>query len=481
MPELDGEVISRWPTYAALRSERGTQIFNRLKPDILSALAKSADPHGALLAFDGFLAGLPAGVQLFSLFEANPQLVNLIVDIASTAPALAHHLSRNAGVFDAVIGGDFFADWKGALALAAELGARLEEEDDYERKLDVARRWMKEWHFRVGVHFLRGLTGAEEAGAQYAELAEAVLRALWPEVVAQFSAKHGPPPGKGATVIGMGSLGAGRLTSASDLDIIVIYDPEDVEMSEGRRPLATRPYYARLTQALVTAVTAPMAEGRLYELDMRLRPSGNQGPVATSWPAFKAYQEGEAWLWEHLALVRARPICGLESLGQAFNDFRKQLLAEKGQDHARTVTGVAEMRAKIAAAKAPSGPWDAKIGAGRLQDIELFSQMGALAGGVSNLRVQAGVKGLVSAGLIDKAQSEGLMRAYRLLWALNLTTRFLSDKPFDADVASEGATQLVLRETGAKDLASLQAELQSCATTAADVIAANLRGAGDEG
>lgn len=481
MPELDGEVISRWPTYAALRSERGTQIFNRLKPDILSALAKSADPHGALLAFDGFLAGLPAGVQLFSLFEANPQLVNLIVDIASTAPALAHHLSRNAGVFDAVIGGDFFADWKGALALTAELGARLEEEGDYERKLDVARRWMKEWHFRVGVHFLRGLTGAEEAGAQYAELAEAVLRALWPEVVAQFSAKHGPPPGKGATVIGMGSLGAGRLTSASDLDIIVIYDPEDVEMSEGRRPLATRPYYARLTQALVTAVTAPMAEGRLYELDMRLRPSGNKGPVATSWPAFKAYQEGEAWLWEHLALVRARPICGLESLAQAFNDFRKQLLAEKGQDHTRTVTGVAEMRAKIAAAKAPSGPWDAKIGAGRLQDIELFSQMGALAGGVSNLRVQAGVKGLVSAGLIDRAQSEGLMRAYRLFWALNLTTRFLSDKPFDADVASEGATQLVLRETGAKDLASLQVELQSCAATAADVIVANLRGAGDEG
>jgi glutamate-ammonia-ligase adenylyltransferase len=139
------------------------------------------------------------------------------------------------------------------------------------------------------------------------------------------------------------------------------------------------------------------------------------------------------------------------------------------------------MRAKIAAAKAPSGPWDAKIGAGRLQDIELFSQMGALAGGVSNLRVQAGVKGLVSAGLIDKAQSEGLMRAYRLFWALNLTTRFLSDKPFDADVASEGATQLVLRETGAKDLASLQVELQSCAATAADVIVANLRGAGDEG
>lgn len=478
---LDQDVISRWPTYAALRSERGTQIFNRLKPDILRALALSSDPHAALLAFDGFLAGLPAGVQLFSLFEANPQLVDLVVDIVSTAPALARHLSRNSAVFDAVIGGDFFSDWPSVAALAGELGALLTAEEDYERKLDLARRWNKEWHFRVGVHFLRGLTGAEEAGTQYAQLAEAALVALWPEVVAQFEEKHGPQPGKGATVIGMGSLGAGRLTSASDLDIIVIYDPEDVEMSTGRRPLATRPYYARLTQALVTAVSAPMAEGRLYELDMRLRPSGNQGPVATSWPAFKSYQQSEAWLWEHLALVRARPICGLASLAAEFAAFRQAILAEKGQDRSRTRRGVAEMRSKIATAKSPSGPWDAKLGAGRLQDIELFSQMGALAAGGASVRVQAGVKGLLEAGLVDKAASQALMRAYRLLWALNLSTRFLSDKPFDADSASVGAAQLVLRETGANCLASLQTELQSCANAAAAIIAATLGGAGDEG
>jgi [glutamine synthetase] adenylyltransferase / [glutamine synthetase]-adenylyl-L-tyrosine phosphorylase len=484
IPELDSDVISRWPTYAALRSERGTQIFKRLKPDILRALAKSSDPHAALLAFDGFLAGLPAGVQLFSLFEANMQLVDLVVDIVSTAPALATYLSRNSSVFDAVIGGDFFSEWPGVSPLAAELSARLAAEDDYERKLDQARRWNKEWHFRVGVHFLRGLTGAEEAGAQYAQLAEAALKALWPEVVAQFAEKHGPPPGKGAAVIGMGSLGAGRLSSASDLDIIVIYDPEDVEMSEGRRPLATRPYYARLTQAMVTAVSAPMAEGRLYELDMRLRPSGNQGPVATSWPAFKAYQLDEAWLWEHLALVRARPVCGLETLGAEFTAFRQALLAEKGQDRERTCKGIAEMRGKIAAAKAPNGPWDAKLGRGRLQDIELFSQMGALtaeATGASSMRVQAGVKGLLRAGLIDKTDSEALMRAYRLLWALNLSTRFLSDKPFEAEAASEGATQLVLRETGSQDLASLRDELQSCTERVAKMIDAVLEGPDDEG
>ncbi|WP_298804680.1 hypothetical protein [uncultured Lentibacter sp.] len=303
----------------------------------------------------------------------------------------------------------------------------------------------------------------------------------WGKMDAEKLVKDGPPPGKGAAVIGMGSLGAGRLTSSSDLDIIVIYEADGAEMSQGRRPLATRPYYARLTQALVTAVNAPMAEGRLYELDMRLRPSGNQGPVATSWPAFQAYQQDEAWLWEHLALVRARPVCGLESLGAKFRAFREALLVEKGQDLARTRQGVAEMRAKIAAAKAPNGVWDAKIGPGRLQDIELFSQMGALSAGSASLRVQAGLKGLLSAGIVDKAAVDSLMHAYRQLWAVNLSTRFLSDKPFEAERASEGASQLLLRETGAKSLVSLATELQGLAQTAAAVIDKALQGAGNEG
>src|SRR5210317_805597 len=113
----------------------------------------------------------------------------------------------------------------------------------------------------------------------------------------------------------MGSLGAGRLHATSDLDVIVIYDAMGVEASDGKRPLAARIYYARLTQALITAMTAPMAEGRVYEVDMRLRPSGNKGPVATSWDAFQSYQMGEAWIWEHLALSRARVIAGPQAFG----------------------------------------------------------------------------------------------------------------------------------------------------------------------
>jgi len=366
-PPLDPEsakVAEGWSNYPALRSSRAVQIFDRLRPVILQRLTQAANTPEALRAFDGFLAGLPAGVQLFALFEANPSLIDLIVDICATAPQLAVYLSRNAGVLDAVLGGGFFAPWPGAGALRAELSQALDGIDDYERKLDAARRWTKEWHFRVGVHHLRGLIDAFEAGKQYADLAEAVVASVWPACVADFAAKHGAPPGRGAMVLGMGSLGAGRLNAASDLDLIVIYDADGAEASDGRRPLAVRHYYARLTQALVTALTAPMAEGRLYEVDMRLRPSGRQGPVAPSWAAFRDHQQTAAWTWEHLALTRARPIAGEASLGEDIEAFRRSLLAAKGQGGA-VRRDVADMRARLGAAKPGQGAWEAKLGPGR--------------------------------------------------------------------------------------------------------------------
>ncbi|MCG6883543.1 MAG: glutamine-synthetase adenylyltransferase, partial [Silicimonas sp.] len=258
----DNTLLSRWSAFPALRSPRSVEILKRVWPRVEARLDEAGNPEEALSHFESFLKGLPAGVQLFSLFEANPQLLDLVIDIVDTAPGLGQYLTRHAGVFDAVIGGQFFEDWPGESLLARRLGEALAEEVDYEKKLDRARAWEKEWHFRVGVHFLRGLTDAETTGRQYADLAGAVVRALWPVVVGEFAVKHGPPPGRGAGVVAMGSLGAGRLTASSDLDMIVIFDAEGAEASEGRRPLATRTYFARLTQALVTALSAPMSEGR---------------------------------------------------------------------------------------------------------------------------------------------------------------------------------------------------------------------------
>ncbi|WP_317054460.1 glutamine-synthetase adenylyltransferase [Roseovarius rhodophyticola] len=470
---LDEEIIAGWPAYPALRSSRALEIFRRLRPDILSRLSRASNPNEALRAFDGFLAGLPAGVQVFSMFEANPQLIDLLVDIAGTSPALSSYLSRHARVFEAVIAGDFFADWPGEETLFAEAQARLDSEDDYERKLDAARRWHKEWHFRIGVHHLRDLSDAQRAGQQYADLAKATLRVVWDVVRAQFEAKHGPAPGRGAAVLGMGSLGAGWLNAGSDLDLIVIYDPKDDDSSDGPRPLAARPYFARLTQALITALTAPMAEGRLYEVDMRLRPSGNQGPVATSWGSFRSYQRDEAWAWEHLALTRAEVIAGPEDLSADIEAFRQDLLQSKGAAEP-VLEEITKMRARIAEAKTPEGEWDTKLGAGRLQEIELIAQAGALMNGNPARSVQDGLESGVAIGWLSDADGAALSEAYALCKKIVQVGRLVSDKPLDTDALGKGAKSFLLREAGFEHLGELQAAVAQATSAAADVIDAAL-------
>lgn len=467
------QIVAGWPAYAALRSERAQQIFKRVRPEILNRLQKAGDPDEALIQFDRFLGGLPAGVQLFSLFEANPQLIDLIVDICATAPRLAAYLSRNAAVFDAVIGGDFFAPWPDVMALQTQLADHLGAAGDYERKLDAARVWAREWHFRIGVHHLRGLIDAFEAGSQYAALAESVLAALWPHVVEEFASRHGPPPGRGAVVLGMGSLGAGRLNAASDLDLIVIYDAQGAEASEGHKPLNARTYYARLTQAFVTALSAPMAQGRLYEVDMRLRPSGRQGPVATSLDAFCTYQREEAWTWEHLALTRARRVAGSVELGHGVEDFRHTLLSEKGAG-ARVGGDVAAMRAKLASAKPARGNWAAKDGPGRIQDIELLAQFCALRAGSAARRVEAQLLAGRRAGVIGRQDEAQLLSAYRLCWRLQCSGRLLADRIDDVAALGQGGRALILRETQQPDLASLQQALATRCDSADQVITALL-------
>lgn len=467
------EVTARWYSYPALRSARAVEIFARLKPDMLNRLQEAAKPDEALAQFDGFLAGLPAGVQLFSLFEANPQLTKLIVDICATAPVLAQYLSRNSGVLDAVIGGAFFDPWPACQGLHDALTAQLAQSDDYESQLLAARRWAKEWHFRIGVHYLRGLITADEAGEQYADLAQAVVSALWPVVVADFARKHGPMPGRGGAVIAMGSLGVRRLTATSDLDLIMIYDAGGVEASEGRRPLEARPYFARLTQALVTALTAPMAEGRLYEVDMRLRPSGRQGPVATSLDAFKDYQQDQAWTWEHLALTRARAIAGDAGLTAEIEAFRRSLLLAKSKGPT-VLADVKDMRARIAEAKPVFVAAEAKIGAGRLQDIELFAQSVALMCGSAEHDLSEQLQSGVADGWLDAADAQALCAAAGFLWQLQTASRFLTAGALDLTVLGEGAKRLILRETGHATVDDLIAAIETSAREADNIITRNL-------
>ncbi|MGL5010839.1 MAG: glutamine-synthetase adenylyltransferase, partial [Paracoccaceae bacterium] len=459
-------IVKGWSSYPALRSERAQITFRRLRPILLDRLQSAANPDEALVALDGFLAGLPAGAQLFALFEANPSLVDLIIDIAATAPELARYLSRNARVLDAVIGGSFFSPWPGPNDLFTQAAKIIAEQSDYETKLAAIRIWQKEWHFRIGVHHLRGLITASEAASQYADLAGATLAALFPAVAADFARKHGALPGRGAIILGMGSLGAATLNAASDLDLIIIYDAPGDATSDGNRPLATRPYFARLTQGFVTALTAPMAEGRLYEVDMRLRPSGRQGPVATGWASFQAYQQDEAWTWEHLALTRARVIAGDASLAADFEAFRAQLLAAKGQG-AQVRPDVASMRARLATARPQTHALDAKSGPGRLLDIDLTAQMLALMSGSAHRATAAQLEAACAHGTLTPMDATTLQTAHTLLWQVQAALRLLSAAP---EKLGQGAMTFLLRETGQPDADALTAALQQVTQSAAAVI-----------
>ncbi len=472
LPEMDSathDVVTRWRGYPALRSERGQAIFERLKPDLLARLAQTPRPEDALASFDGFLRGLPAGVQIFSLFEANPSLVDLIADICGTAPGLARYLSRHSGVFDAVLDGQFFAPWPGAQALTEDLD-RVLRSLSYEAQLDAARRWQKEWHFRVGVHMLRGLIGAAEAAAQYSDIAEAVVAALWPCVCTDLATRHGAAPGRGGVVLAMGSLGAAELTAGSDLDLIVIFDADGVEMSEGRRPLDPRGWFAKATKALITALSAPTAEGKLYDVDMRLRPSGGQGPVATALSAFERYQREEAWTWEHMALTRARPIAGVAELKADVEAVRCAIIDSRAGDTEAILTDAAEMRVRLQQAAREGGPWALKEGPGGQQDIALIAQAFALAVG-SDARAPEGQLAAAGRGVMDPETAAELSEAYRLFADVQQGLRLLSEGTPGTEEVGEGGRAFLHRLAGMSTPDSLMSRLDTARAKSADRIA----------
>ncbi len=473
------DVMDRWQTFAAFKSARARQLFDRLEPQLLSKIEQTASPEQTFNAIEGFLSGLPAGAQIFSLLDANPRLLDLLVDVAGTSSSLASYLSHNSSVFDAVIDGDFFADWPNSSHLEQALNEILAREDSYEGKLDAARSWTKEWHFRIGVHHLRGLIENHQVGEHYADLATAVIRAMMPVVIDQFSIRHGRPPGRGAAVMGMGSLGSRRMTASSDLDIILIYDHAGVDISDGPKPLATRNYYANLTKALITALSAPTSQGKLYAVDMRLRPSGNQGPVATNLVSFKDYQRNEAWVWEHMALSLGRIVAAPGDLGDEIEDFR-QVLLSRPQDRNTVAKAIQDMRRRLNTEKKPTSIWDTKFGSGRLQDLDLIAQAGTLISGKPDREVEAAFANSVDANWLMASEAEALSTSYWLYLKVIFAMRLLVATPKSDPAPSGGGAAFLARIAGVSTIDQLQTKLQNTfkqtAITVDEIVA---RGVGD--
>ncbi len=467
--------VESWQSLPALRSDRARGIFRRLEPKIAARLSTAQMPDEALVQFDRFLRGLPAGVQVFSLFEANSELLDLLVEICAVAPRLAGYLGRHAGVLDAVLSPDFFEPLPACEVLTARLSQALAKVDDYERALDHVRRWVRERHFRVGVQALRGIATQDAAALDYADLAEAALRALLPVVVDEFARRFGPPPGAGLAVLAMGKLGSRDMTAASDLDLIVIYDAAGVEASEGPKSQASSVYYARLTKAFLSALTVPTAEGGLYEVDMRLRPSGRQGPVATGLSSFATYQREEAWTWEHLALTRARVV----AVSDADLEARVMAAVTDGLAAARprdvVMADVRDMRARLLEAKGPGSAWEVKAGPGRLLDMDLYLQAGAL---VTELREVVApremIAGLEASGFLSAVDATVISEAYMVFSTVQHLARVALDGALVPEELGAGFAEVLCSALGEKDLAAVEARLVSDACAVAAVIDAGV-------
>ncbi len=469
-PKRAAEITAGWLTYPALRSDRARRIFGQLKPQILASLCKAQNPDEALIQFDNFLRGLPSGVQVFSLFKANPGLLEMLIDICTMAPDLAGYLGKNPRVLEAVISAEFFTEMPTLEVLKSEIMAELNHCTDYEQQLDAARIWAQEQRFRVGVHLLRGIADAGETALAYSNIAEACVAGLFEAAVQQFSLRHGPPPGKGAAVIAMGKLGSREMTVSSDLDLIVVYDADEVTASNGRRPLPVQTYYARFTQALVSALTVSTSKGGLYEVDMRLRPSGRQGPVATSLRAFESYQKTEAWVWEHMALLRSRVVAG--PVANAVKSTILDVLSA-GQDEDKVLQSLQDMRVRLADAKSNTSVWDVKNGAGGLMDVELLLQAGGLLKGANpGLRAPD----LAMSGWLSTAKATQVKAALSLYQNVQQVSRLAVQGEFDPTIAGTGASQLLARTSGYESIGGLEKVLDETRQAMADLIKYKLLG-----
>jgi [glutamine synthetase] adenylyltransferase / [glutamine synthetase]-adenylyl-L-tyrosine phosphorylase len=458
------DLVRRWGSgsYGSLRSELARTQLAEIVPVLLHQFARSANPDGAVLAFDRFLAGLHGGGRLFSLLRQNPDLIALIALVLGTAPRLADSLAQSPDVMDAVIDPSFFGALPEEAELAAALGRSLQQAQSYEDFLDRFRIFAQEQMFLIGTRILSGTVSAEQAGEAFARLAEVLIRALHHAVAERFAQVHGRITGEATAILALGRLGAREMTASSDLDLIVIYDfdPEHPE-SGGPRPLYGAQYFSRLTQRLISALTVQTNYGLLYPVDMRLRPSGRSGPLATQIEGFAAYQESEAWTWEHMALTRARVVSASPGFAARVEGVIRAVLS-RPRDPDMVAGDVVEMRKAIAAEKGDGDRWNLKYVAGGLVDIEFITQYLQLvhAAQTPDILDTSTTRVLDKAwrlGLLVTEDAEVLRPAVRLYHDLTQILRLCLPGPFDPAAAAPGLCGLLARAADVPDFATLDA------------------------
>jgi [glutamine synthetase] adenylyltransferase / [glutamine synthetase]-adenylyl-L-tyrosine phosphorylase len=460
------ETVRGWQAspYPALRGEQARSNLAELVPLIIDQFSRAQNPDSAFTAFDQFLSGLRAGGRFLSLLRSNPQIIEFVALILAVAPRLADTLAHHPHLIDLLIDPSFFGALPDRERLSNELSHATSGTPRLEEFLDAIRQFGHEHMFLIGARILSGSVSAEQVGDVFARLAEVLVSAVHAKVQADFAEAHGRIAGEQTAILALGRLGAHEMTAASDLDLIVIYDfDQNHPNSDGERALYGAQYFARLTQRLISALTARTNYGVLYPVDMRLRPSGRSGPLATQIDGFLNYQEREAWTWEHMALTRARVISGPPNFAARVEAIIRKVLC-RSRDAAAIAGDVAEMRAAIAKEKGDSDPWDLKYAAGGLVDIEFIAQYLQLA----HAAVSPDILDTSTARTLEKAERLGFLKsedaavlrpAVTLFHNLAQILRLCLPGKFSPASASAGVLDLLARAADLPDFPALQAHV----------------------
>jgi glutamate-ammonia-ligase adenylyltransferase len=434
----------------SLRTPAAQEAFEAMLPVLIEALGAAPDPMRAINRFDDIVAGLPAGVNFYRLLEARPGLTQCLATILSHAPTLAETLGRRPELLDSLIDASAFDPVGAVDALAMRFARADRRGEDYQMLLDRVRRRVNETRFALGAQIVLGRADPIAVGEGYARVAEAAIRVLADATVAEFEKAHGKVPGSRLVILGLGRLGGGVLTHASDLDLIYLFSGSHEAESDGAKPLRATDYFNRLAPRVGAALSVPTAAGPLYDVDTRLRPSGTDGLLAISLETFAEYQREKAWTFEHMALTRARPVYGSDEDRAQLTGIIADVL-KIARDPAIVAADAGRMRLEIARHKRASGPFDIKLGSGGLVDLEFAVHTLQLSHRIGlTPRLADAIEALAEAGLVPP-ESVG---AHRLLTRMLVTLRLVSPDSAEPPPASR---DLVARACGTEDWEELLA------------------------
>jgi glutamate-ammonia-ligase adenylyltransferase len=470
-PAMVAETVQHWMTddYRALKYEGTRQAFMEFVPALIVGLADAEEPDLAVVAFDRFLQALQRGGRLISLLSQNRDLVALVALVLGAAPRLGDMLARQPQIMDGLIDPRFFGAMPDQRELSTRLAATLEDANSYEEFLDRLRLFGQESLFLIGTRILSGTVSAQQAGIAFADVAEGIAHTLHGLVLDQFVAQHGRIKDQQTAIVAMGKLGSREMTAASDLDLILIYEfDHDAPDSDGPRPLHGAQYFARLTQRLISAFTTRTNYGVLYEVDMRLRPSGRAGPLASRIDSFAEYQETEAWTWEHMALTRARVISAAPEFREKIELVIRDVLTRR-RETTIIANDVAEMRQAIAEEKGEDDIWDIKHAAGGMVDIEFIAQYLQLVHAadkpeILSISTQQVLENAARLGILPPSAADVLRPAVRLYHDLTQVLRLCVSDKFKPETAGTDLLHILARVSNEPDFSSLQARVRDMQT-----------------